>query len=97
MTSFFSTTNYLTMGKEINNPNDDDLHKSSEKPDLSDIEVAIIRMICDEKTTEDIAGALNLSKRTVVSYRQKLLVKTKSRGSIGILRYAIKHGIYTDI
>ena len=85
------------MGNEINDPNDEDSQKSSDTVDLSDTEIAIIRMICDEMTTEDIATELHLSKRTVVSYRQKLLIKTNSRGSIGILRYAIKHGIYTDI
>lgn len=85
------------MENEINNPNEGDLQNSSGKVSFSDTELAIIRMICEEKTTEEIARQLNLSKRSVVSYRQKLLVKTGSRGSVGILTYAVAHGIYTDI
>ena len=85
------------MEDEINDPNGRTPRKPSEEPSFSDIEIAIIRMICAEKTTEAIAAELNLSKRMVVTYRQRLLVKTGSRGSIGILRYAIRHGIYTDI
>ena len=84
------------MENEIDNRGQDNEKKTSGKPIFSETEIAIIRMICEEKTTEEIAKKLKLSKRAVVSHRQKLLIKTGSRGSIGILKYALAHGIYED-
>lgn len=85
------------MENGINQPSKGDLQNPSDKVSFSETELAIIRLICEEKTTEEIARRLNLSKRSVVSHRQKLLIKTGSRSSIGILTYAVAHGIYTDI
>ena len=67
---------------------------SDESINLTDQEIQIIRMICEEKTTEEIAKALNLSARTTSRYREKLLVKTGSRGVIGILKFAVYNNIY---
>ena len=84
------------MENGINTPNEGNLRDSFDRNNFSDTEIAIIRMICEEKTTEDIAKELNLSKRKIVSHRQRLLAKTGSRGGIGILTYAIKHGIFKN-
>jgi DNA-binding CsgD family transcriptional regulator/DNA-binding transcriptional ArsR family regulator len=56
-------------------------------------EYAIIRMICQEKTSEEMARKLKLSKRTIEDYRTNLIRKMKVRNSVGILLYAVKHGI----
>ena len=67
---------------------------SSENTNFSDIEIRIIRLICREFTTEEIAYETGRSKRSINKYRQKLLIKTGSTNAIGILKYAIKHQIY---
>jgi len=57
-------------------------------------ELEIIRMICDQCTTKEIASTLHLSIRTIESYRVSLHEKTESRNSIGVVIYAIKQGLY---
>jgi DNA-binding NarL/FixJ family response regulator len=44
-------------------------------------------------TSEDIAKALFISKKTVDNHRQNLLVKTGSKSSIGLVKFAIKAGL----
>ena len=61
--------------------------------DLSNQEVKIIRLLCQEMTTKEIAQSMNLSPRTVDDYRCKIQEKTGSKNSIGIARFAIKKGL----
>lgn len=85
------------MEDEIDTKDGSRRRKRPEGVKFTEVELSIIRMICEELTTEEIAKNLNLTNRTVVNYRQKLLVKTGSKSSLGIVTYAIKNKIYTDI
>ncbi|MBE7176522.1 MAG: response regulator transcription factor [Mucilaginibacter polytrichastri] len=70
--------------------------KNSEKTpqiDFSDRELDIIRLIYQEHTNKEIADKLFLSVRTVEGYRLKLLEKMNVKNSIGIVVYALQHGI----
>ncbi|MCG8321913.1 MAG: helix-turn-helix transcriptional regulator [Cytophagales bacterium] len=75
-------------------PNGSHQGKADDAVSLTDQEIQIIRMICEEKTTEEIAKSLNISPRSTSRYREKLLIKTGSRSAIGILKFAVKHKIY---
>lgn len=57
-------------------------------------EKEILQLICEQYTTREIAGALNLSIRTIESYRLSLHEKTRSRNSIGVVIYAIRNGLF---
>jgi len=57
-------------------------------------EKEIMRLICQQFTNKEIAEKMNLSSRTVESYREKIQQKTQSRNSIGIVIYAIRHNIF---
>lgn len=57
-------------------------------------EKEILQLICEQYTTREIAGALNLSIRTIESYRLSLHEKTRSRNSIGVVIYAIRNGFF---
>lgn len=69
-------------------------HHKNENVSFTKLEIGIIRMICDEKTTEEMAKKFNVSKRTIGRYRERLLIKTGSRGGIGILKYAVENKLY---
>lgn len=67
------------------------------KHDLfSEKEKAIIRLICREKTSEEIGAILFMSKRTVDSIRKRLKIKMNVKTSGGIVLYAIDNGLYTS-
>jgi len=60
---------------------------------LTDKEISILRMICEEKSTKEIADLVDLSPRTVEAIRDKLKVKTGAKSLAGLVMYAVKSGI----
>jgi len=60
---------------------------------LNDKEIAILRMICEEKSTKEIADLVELSPRTVEAIRDKLKVKTGAKSLAGLVMYAVKSGL----
>ena len=62
---------------------------------LTERELDVLRLICQELTTTEIAGKLFLSPRTVEGHRNNILQKTGARNTAGIVVYAMSKGIYT--
>ena len=68
---------------------------TKESHDLfSDKEKEIIRLVCEEKSSEEIGKILFMSKRTVDGMRAKILVKMNVKTSAGVAIYAIKNSLY---
>lgn len=53
-------------------------------------EIQIIKMICQEKTSHDIATALKITSRTVETHRNRLIKRLKVKNFIGVILYALK-------
>jgi len=60
---------------------------------LSDKEIQIIRLICEEKTNKEISEILNLSPRTIEGSRARIIHKINVKNTAGIVLYAIKNNI----
>jgi DNA-binding NarL/FixJ family response regulator len=60
---------------------------------LSDKELRILKLMCEEKTTKEIADIVEISPRTVEAIRDKLKTKTGSKSMAGLVMYAVKNGI----
>ncbi|MNK49512.1 Transcriptional regulatory protein DegU [compost metagenome] len=58
---------------------------------LSPREIEILQLICQQKTTAEIAEHLFLSPRTIEGHRNNLLLKTESRNIAGLVVYAIQN------
>jgi DNA-binding NarL/FixJ family response regulator len=69
-------------------------NRKSSRPDLSQKEIDIILLLCEEMTNKEIADRLGLSIRTIEGYRDKILEKVGARNSAGIVIYAIRNKIY---
>lgn len=61
--------------------------------DFTEREKEVIQCLCLGLSTQEIAEKLYLSTKTVENYRVKLLNKTSCKNSVGLVVYAIKHGI----
>lgn len=61
---------------------------------LSERELEVLRAICKELTTAEIAEKLFVSPRTVDFHRNNLLLKTGARNAAGLVVYAMTKGIY---
>jgi DNA-binding NarL/FixJ family response regulator len=68
----------------------------AEDANLTDKEVRILRLICEEKTTKEIADIVEISPRTVEAIRDKLKVKIGAKSMAGLVLYAIKTGIFEE-
>jgi DNA-binding NarL/FixJ family response regulator len=60
---------------------------------LTDKELTILKLMCEEKTTKEIADLVDISPRTVEAIRDKLKTKTGARSMAGLVMYALKNGI----
>ena len=77
------------------------VNKKQVKPTFNDIdplserELEVLRGICQELTTAEIAEKIFVSPRTVDFHRNNLLLKTGARNAAGLVVYAMTKGIYT--
>jgi len=76
------------------------MNEKPKKPILSSIEelsareIEVLKLICKEKTNQEIADELFISKRTVESHRQRILDKVGAKNTVGLVVYAIAHQIH---
>jgi two-component system, NarL family, response regulator DegU len=72
-----------------------DSNKSQQfsKTPLSERELEIIRWMCKELNTKEIADKVCLSHRTVQKHKENIYLKTQTKNSNGIIMYAMKHNL----
>lgn len=58
---------------------------------LSDQEIKIVQLICQEKTSQEIADELFIARKTVESHRERIMHKINAKNVVGIAMYAVKH------
>ena len=63
---------------------------------LNEKEITILRLMCEEKSTKEIAEAVELSPRTVEAIRDKLKVKTGAKSTAGLIMYAVKNKLIDE-
>ena len=60
---------------------------------LTSREIEVLQLLCEQKTTAEIAELLFISPRTVDGHRNNLLLKTDSKNIAGLVFYAIQNKI----
>lgn len=63
---------------------------------LTDKEKKILKYMCEEKSTKEIADLVDISPRTVEAIRDKLKSKTGAKSMAGLVMYAVKTGILEE-
>ncbi|HEX2609182.1 MAG TPA: response regulator transcription factor [Flavisolibacter sp.] len=71
-----------------------DPHRRAKKPEFTERELAVMRLVCEEKTNKEIADDLGLSVRTIEGYRDKIQEKIQAKNTAGIVVYAIRNNIF---
>ena len=61
--------------------------------DLTPREIEILKLVCQENSTPEIAEKLFISPLTVETHRKNILKKTKSRTIVGLIKFAIEYNI----
>ena len=60
---------------------------------LSPREREILQLVAEGKTSQEIAGRLSISSKTVDTYRSRLMHKIKVEDMAGLVKFAIQHGV----
>jgi DNA-binding NarL/FixJ family response regulator len=60
---------------------------------LKEQDLQILRLLAQEKTSKEIAAALEMSPRTVDAHRSKLMKKLGVQSTVGLAAYAIRAGL----
>lgn len=60
---------------------------------LSSREMDIVRLICIEKSNNEIADELSLSVRTIEWHKKNIYKKLDLKSSIGLMKYALENGL----
>lgn len=68
----------------------------SEETTLNEKEITILRLMCEEKSTREIAEAVDLSPRTIESIRDKLKAKTGTKSTAGLIMFAVKNKLLDE-
>lgn len=76
--------------KAFRNPSALDSRNSSEN-ELTDRELEVLLLICQQLTTQEIANKLYISVKTVERHRTNLFYKTQSKNVVGLVLYALKY------
>lgn len=63
------------------------------KPNFTELEIAVMREVCDELSDKEIANKLGVDVRSVESAKTRIKEKTGARNSAGIVKYAIRNYI----
>lgn len=61
---------------------------------LTDLEIEVLRMVCEGLTSAEIAPRLSRSARTIESMRNDLVKKTGVKNVAGLVVFAISNGYY---
>jgi two-component system, NarL family, invasion response regulator UvrY len=80
-------------GKLVSGLHQDTAEGSEKEVVLNEREREFLRWTCSELSYKEIAEKMFLSPRTVDDYRQSLFTKLKVHSRVGLVMYAIKHGI----
>jgi|SRR5665213_1750085 len=67
--------------------------ESRERVQLSHREQEVLRLLAEGKTTKQIASALQISARTVETYRGRLMLKLQADSMVKLIHYAIQNCI----
>jgi DNA-binding NarL/FixJ family response regulator len=60
---------------------------------LSEREIDVLKLLCQQKTAKEIGEKLFITKRTVEGHKNNLFVKTGAKNVAGLVIYAVQNGI----
>ena len=81
--------------RAINNLDEINANTAIEQVHLNEKETEFLKWACTELSYKEIADKMNLSPRTVEGYRDNLQEKLECKGRIGLVLWAIRHGVVT--
>ena len=85
---YLSATTAQLFASEMLNENEVEPHKN-----LSERELQVFLRLCDGSSVSEIGNVLNLSVKTISTYRSRLMEKMSLGSNAELAIYAVKHGL----
>lgn len=63
------------------------------KDELTEREVDVLRLVCQQQSTKEIADSLFISPKTVETHKTNLMIKTCVKNMAGLVIYAVQNNI----
>jgi DNA-binding NarL/FixJ family response regulator len=60
---------------------------------LSEKEITVLRLMCEERSTREIADIVEASPRTIEAIRDRIKAKLNVKTTAGLIMYAVKHNL----
>lgn len=89
--TYFCDETSLQLSKMIA---DSRIAEEKEPVSFSSSELEVMRLICEQYVSKEIAELTQLTVKTVETYRSHILEKTGAKNVAGIVIYAMTHGYY---
>ncbi|MCO6498695.1 MAG: response regulator transcription factor [Chitinophagaceae bacterium] len=74
----------------------DSLKSGNEDAELTEKEITVLRLMCEEKSTREIAEIIGQSPRTIEATRDKLKAKTGTKSTAGLILFAVRNKLLDE-
>lgn len=71
--------------------------REEDRAPLSPRELEVLNLVARELSNEQIAEKLFISERTVEAHRRNIFIKTKTKSIVGLMKYAMTHGLIEKV
>lgn len=92
--SFFSSELLRKIIIDLSKPNHNQ-NRELVKIEFTERELEVLKLLCSGLTVSEIAEKIFLSVKTIEAHRSKLILKTETKNTIGLILFAIKNKIVT--
>lgn len=93
---YFNSLTNKALLNNLRQKNAPSVKLQQEDATLSDKEITVLRLMCEEKSTREIAEAVELSPRTIEAIRDKLKTKTGAKSTAGLIMFAVKNKLLEE-
>ena len=90
---FYCKATYARLTSAVSKTKYDPANRSSHEL-FSEREKEVIRLVCEDNSTKQIADTLCMGKRTVDGTRARILAKMNKKSMIGFLTYAVQNSLF---
>lgn len=70
-----------------------DSYNTEASNQLTEREIEVLKYVCAQMSTKEIADVMCLSDKTIEGHRIRLIQKTNSKNLAGLVLYAVQHGL----
>lgn len=83
----------LFLSPRVTRPALESMRRSDDEPKLSPREREVVRLLAEGLTSKEIAERLDLTPKTVDTYRHNLMTPLGLKNVAAVVRYALKHDL----